>query len=90
MLEAAVRVTGDLGMYKETDKAKQTAQSAHSPPGCGEPHCARSRAVPRAPGPGGCQHSALHFQPMEISRSLQSAPQLMGWVLEVLMVLRCP
>jgi len=31
VLEAAVRVTGDLGMHKETDKAKQTAQSASEP-----------------------------------------------------------
>lgn len=31
VLEAAVRVTGDLGMHKETDKAKQTAQSASQP-----------------------------------------------------------
>ena len=31
VLEAAVRVTGDLGMHKETDKAKQTAQSALQP-----------------------------------------------------------
>lgn len=32
VLEAAVRATGDLGMHKETDKAKQTAQSASQPP----------------------------------------------------------
>lgn len=31
VLEAAVRVTGDLEMHKETDKAKQTAQSASQP-----------------------------------------------------------
>ena len=31
VLEAAVRVTGDFGMHKETDKAKQTAQSALQP-----------------------------------------------------------
>lgn len=31
VLEAAVRVTGDLGMHKETDKQKQTAQSASQP-----------------------------------------------------------
>lgn len=31
VLEAAVRVTGDLRMHKETDKAKQTAQSASQP-----------------------------------------------------------
>lgn len=31
VLEAAVGATGDLGMHKETDKAKQTAQSASQP-----------------------------------------------------------
>lgn len=31
VLEAAVGVTGDLGMHKETDKAKQTAQSPSQP-----------------------------------------------------------
>lgn len=72
MLEAAVRVTGDLGMYKETDKAKQTAQSAHSLPSCGRaPWCSElwrchpgaALAEGRPESPAGPE---LYFQPMEV------------------------
>lgn len=49
VLEAAVRVTGDLGMHKETDKAKQTAQSASQPQEVEvlrDPRCNEERGSP--------------------------------------------
>lgn len=84
VLEAAVRVTGDLGMYKETDKAKQTAQSAHSLPSCGrapwcsEPwrcHPGAAKAAGRPKSPAGPE---LYFQPVEVNKCLQSMSQCTG------------